>query len=70
MKKEKKENVTKSENHEHKTIAQQTQNGHDRYAHDINNRSAELISDDKIIEREKNFSLIKFSNEKFPNTRQ
>ena len=66
----KKENITKSENHEYKTTAQRTQSGHDRCAHDINNRFAELISNDEIIEKEEDFSLIKFSNEEFLSTWQ
>ena len=36
----------------------------------INNRSAESVSNDEIIEEKENFSLIKFSNEEFSNTRQ
>ena len=68
--KKKKENVTKNENHEHKTIIQWTQSDHDRYAHDINNQFAESISDDEIIERKENFLFIKFSNEEFLSTRQ
>ena len=69
LKKRKKENITENEDHEHKTIVQWTQSNHDRCVYDINNRSAELISDNEIIERKKNFSLIKFSNKEFLNTR-
>ena len=68
LKRRENENVTKNEDHEHKTIVQRTQSDHDRYAHDINNRFAESILNNEIIERKKNFSLIKFSNEKFFNT--
>ena len=46
------------------------QSDHDRYTHDINNRFIESISNDKIIERKENFSLIKFSNEEFLSTQQ
>ena len=60
----------KSEDHEHKTIVQRTQSDDDRNTNDIKNRSAESISDDEITEKEKNFSLINFSNEEFSNTRQ
>ena len=70
MKKEEKRNVTKSENHEHATTAQRTQNDDDRDINDINNRFAESILNDEIIEKEKNFSLIKFSNKEFSNTQQ
>ena len=69
LKEKEKENVIKSEDHEYKTIAQRTQDDHDHYTHNINNRSAESISNNEIIERKKNFSLIKFSNEKSFNTR-
>ena len=65
MKREKKKNVIKNENHEHKTIAQRTQSDDNRDMNNINNQSAESVSDDEIIEEEKNFSLIKFSNEEF-----
>ena len=51
-------------------IAQRTQNDNDCDMNDINNRSAESVSDDETIEEEKNFSLIKFLNEKFSSTRQ
>ena len=67
MKKEKKENVIKNENHEYKTIVQQTQSDHDRCAYNINDRSIESISDNEIIEEKRNFSFIKFLNEEFSN---
>ena len=70
LKKEEKRNIIKSEDHEHKTIVQRTQSDDDRDINDINNRSAESVSDDEIIEEEKNFSLIKFSNKEFSSTRQ
>ena len=69
MRKEKKKNVIKGEDYEHEMIVQRTQSDDDRDINDINNRSAESVSDDKIIEK-KNFSLIKFSNEEFSNTQQ
>ena len=68
MKKEKKENVTENKDHEYKTIVQRTQSDHDHDAYDINNRSAKSVSDNEIIEKEKNFLLIKFSSEEFSNT--
>ena len=69
MKKEKKENVIKNKDHEHKAIIQWTQSDYDRCAYDINNQFVESISDNKIIWKEKNFSFIKFSNEEFSSTR-
>ena len=68
-KEKKKENVTKSENYKYKTIVQRTQNDHNYCAYNINNRFAKSISNNEIIERKENFSLIKFSNEEFSNTR-
>ena len=38
-------------------IAQQTQNDHNRCIYNINNRSAELILNNEIIERNKTFHL-------------
>ena len=70
LKREEKKNVTKNENHEHETTAQRIQSDDDRDMNDINNRFAEAVSDDEIIEKEENFSLIKFSNEEFSSTRQ
>ena len=49
LKKEEKENVIKSKDHEHKTIIQRTQSDHDRCVYDINNRSAESVSGNEII---------------------
>ena len=69
MKKKKKRNVIKNENHRRKTIIQQTQSDYDRDAYDINNRSVESVSSNEIIEEEENFSFIKFSNEEFSNKR-
>ena len=68
LKKKKEENVTENEDHEYKIIVQRTQNDHDYNVYDINNESIKLISNNEIIEREKNFSLIKFSNERFFST--
>ena len=67
--KKRKEKVTKNEDHEYKTIVQRMQNDHDCCTHDINNRFAESILNNEIIERKENFSLTKFSNEEFLNTR-
>ena len=65
LKKEEKKNVIKSENHEHETIAQRTQSDDNCCINNIDNRFAKSVSDDEIIEEEKNFSFIKFSNEEF-----
>ena len=67
MKKRKKRNVTKDENHKHKMFIQQTQSDHDRNVYNINNKLIKLISNNKIIKRKENFLFIKFSNEGFPN---
>ena len=69
LKRREKENVTENEDHEHKTTVQWTQSDHDCYAYDINNRPAESVSDNEIIEKKENFSFIKFSNEEFSSTR-
>ena len=61
----KRKNVIKNEDHEYKITIQRTQSDDDRNMNNINNRSAESVSDDEIIEKEKNFS-----NEEFSNTRQ
>ena len=68
MKKRKKKDVTKDENHEHETFIQRTQSGHDRDAYDINNKLVKSISSNKIIKKKENFLLIKFSNEEFFST--
>ena len=68
MKKRKKKNVIKDENHEHETFIQRTQNNHDRDAYDINNKLVKSISSNKIIKRKENFLFIKFSNEEFLST--
>ena len=65
-----KKNVIKSENHEHEKIVQRTQSDDDRDMNDINNQFAESVLNDKIIEEEKNFLFVKFSNEEFSNTQQ
>ena len=65
LKKEKKRNIIKSKDYRHKATAQQTHSDHNYCAYNINNQSAESVSDNEIIERKKNFSLIKFSNEEF-----
>ena len=70
LKKEKKKNVIKSENHEYKTIVQRTQSDNDCDTNNINNQSVEWVSDDEVIEKEKNFSFIKFSNEETFSTQQ
>ena len=68
LKKEKKENVIKNKNHEHKAIIQRTQNDYDCCAYDINNQFVKSVSDNEIIWKKKSFSFIKFSNEEFSNT--
>ena len=68
VKKRKKKNVTKDENHEHETFIQRTQSSHNRDTYDINNKFVKLISNDKIIKRKENFLFIKFLNEEFFNT--
>ena len=68
IEKKKEKNVIKNKDYEHKTIIQRTQNSHDYYVYNINNRSVELISSNEIIWKKKSFSLIKFSNEEFSNT--
>ena len=70
VKKRKKKNVTENENYEHETFIQRTQNDHDRDVYDINNKLVKSISSNEIIEKEKNFLLIKFSNEGFLSTWQ
>ena len=50
-------------------IIQRTQSDHDHDVYDIKNQSVKSISNNKIIKRKKNFSLIKFLNEEFFNKR-
>ena len=68
MKKRKKKNIIKDENHEHKTFIQRTQNDYDCDVYNINNIFVKLILNNEIIERKENFLFIKFSNEEFFNT--
>ena len=68
VKKRKKKDVIKNENHKHETFIQRTQSDHDRDAYDINNRFIKLISSNETTEKKENFLFIKFSNEKFLNT--
>ena len=68
MKKRKKKNVIKDENHKHEAFIQRTQNDHDCDVYDINNKLAKSISSNRIFKRKGNFSLIKFSNEEFFST--
>ena len=67
IKKRKKKDVTKNENHKHEIFIQRTQNNHDRDVYNINNKFVKLFSNNKIIEKKENFLFIKFSNEEFFN---
>ena len=55
MKRRKKKDVIKNENYEHETFIQRTQNDHDRDVYNINNKLVKSISNNEIIEKEKNF---------------
>ena len=68
MKKRKKKDVIKDENHEHKTFIQRTQSGHDRDAYHNNKKFVKSILNNRIIKRKENFLFIKFSNEGFSST--
>ena len=68
MKRRKKKNVIKDENHEHETFIQRMQSDHDCDVYNINNKLVKSISSNEIIERKKNFLFIKFSNEEFLST--
>ena len=68
LKKEEKENITENENYKYKTIVQQTQSDNNRDINNYNNQSTKSVLDNKSIEKNENFSFIKFSNEEFSNT--
>ena len=68
VKRRKKEDVIKNENHEHEAFIQRTQSDYNRDVYDIYNKFVKSILNNDIIERKKNFLFIKFSNEEFLNT--
>ena len=68
MKKRKKKDVIKDENHEHEAFIQRTQSDHNRDVYNINNKLIKTISNNKIIKKKENFLFMKFSNKEFSNT--
>ena len=59
VKKRKKKDITKDENHEHEIFIQRTQNDHDCDVYNINNKLVKLISNNEIIKTKENFFIHK-----------